>query len=912
MYPVKNASHDLFAVQLTKSGDLFYELLTRQPRNGCEELAGAKTRASGHAFDEKLKQKCHEWVSMAFDSYNDKPLLNECAKVHSEKVGFDEGAIVNALEMQKENFEIFCKQDLNRLGSTFVETEGPVTMGIGDVAEEQCGQRLKHHQSMDCNKEAEADPLNNETEANDVDEHGEASIKNCRICFFPVLLDEQECSCCKTDVRSAEGLIQISKEGGTLLTNNSLGKSLDVIFPKLVKNPENSKDPLSTVLLVNWDNDNVYTPIDLSETGRGNDDGFVEKKPKIVSSLEVDKTLNDTDDEPGWFLNESGNLEFRDKSSLPSSKSPKSSLKMPKLPSKTPGSQWETLESQFETSNLRSKTSMLKSKTPRVQQKKPIMGSRTTRSQQEARKSQSKRSNVNLKGLKSKLKKPKSQSKTPKSHPKKPKSRFKTPEFIDTDSSESTETETELPKLTDRESDSNEDSIDGAENSFGECVDSSITLRRSARFKTNRSYVESDIVDSPEKSDYDKTEIEVTKKKCKVTTKKPGVSENTDSINTTKREINKMKDDATKKKSKATDKKHEVTKKNLEVTVNTNSVNGNTREINKSEDGPTENSEVTDKEYEVTKENFEVTRTKREVTRTKGSAPEEPRSDFATRVIERLAPEFSTPLVASEDLKLRLTNQNETPENKGQCLNNTFTTQVVETCSFEQPLIESKFQVKERLGSASSTPQRELILENKNARKSRGNTTHESEGEHANDLTFATTGTLCKSCPRDQPLTDSASDIIKRLGSGRETTKRARCGSSVPRKSDHKNNTTAQSKVTPRGQSHIKFTSQFTEKNDSAIGSPRTFPCATSSPTRLDHSSRAIEHNVIRTLNFESSPNRTTSQLDADRNTGISNSFRTPLKDDRNLKNTVSRSPFKRATFAGSPRKKKTPRVIGF
>ena len=117
-----DTSNGLVAVQLTKSGDLFYQLLRKhsglkreeQSVDSSERLSGREVssansneRLNGNNFvSNRIKQKCQDWIEKSFELYNAKPEQNENANISSQRAMLNEGSITDAFGIQIEHSEV--------------------------------------------------------------------------------------------------------------------------------------------------------------------------------------------------------------------------------------------------------------------------------------------------------------------------------------------------------------------------------------------------------------------------------------------------------------------------------------------------------------------------------------------------------------------------------------------------------------------------------------------------------------------------------------------------------------------------------------------------------------------------------------------------------------------------------------
>ena len=140
------------------------------------------------------------------------------------------------------------------------------------------------------------------------------TIRFCCICKRPLEEDcSAECPGCNLDVSCN---LEIAYQKNDVLSNRVLGQNVEPPTLNLIKNPERSRDPLSVVLLTNWENDDFYTPINLLNIDAHNADGnreeFFSQHPKKseLSNERMENLEDHNESSDGWFLSASGRLEF--------------------------------------------------------------------------------------------------------------------------------------------------------------------------------------------------------------------------------------------------------------------------------------------------------------------------------------------------------------------------------------------------------------------------------------------------------------------------------------------------------------------------------------------------------------------------------------------------------------------------
>ncbi len=304
--PEGEKSEELFAVQLTKSGDLFYENVPLMPVNAPTDKRKRFEGYDAGLLPEKRVQKCLDWVNAAYESYVSEPCLNESAKMLTKNAVIGKGAILDALKMQRvrKNHKMKCSKKAskekfdgrsNSESTCSKTTENLATPSL--YATENASFAAK--ESDDVNRHENED-LTCSSQIT------EKYPQNCKMCDYSFKQNELKCSLCLLQNSTAEEMLRMSHDRKSLLTNKSLGRNFDVKFPNLVKFPERSKDPLSKVLLENWNNEEEYLPIDLENITTKNE------KDKHGNEANSTPVIDEAEEELGWFLSESGTLEYRD------------------------------------------------------------------------------------------------------------------------------------------------------------------------------------------------------------------------------------------------------------------------------------------------------------------------------------------------------------------------------------------------------------------------------------------------------------------------------------------------------------------------------------------------------------------------------------------------------------------------
>ena len=378
MLPVAaTSSTDHAAVQLTKSGDLFYELLRNKGNQERDNIAGyanqgqdtvssmsptnndfvnfaSSSGSQGSLLYDKcinhaglrisscktkdtncvtaeVHKKCKEWINMAYEAYIMNSSTNESAKICSMAVKTDVGKISRAYDQQKRNFEVFsdsnssvqpAANDVKALISVGKESLNAVqenaSLSIQAQVENDAFSGTKNVEQIEKEPFKGADL--NQFEMINTNRNGNAlentHTSSCPVCEFPMAVDSTTCSCCHLEVDVAVRL-STAHDNRSVLTNNFLERDFEVSNFELVKYPEKSRDPLSIVLFTNWNNDDEYTPINLSgklvaqEGAQENAGSSQRGRKRRIKAETVKDELNESD--VGWFLNESGSLEVGQK-----------------------------------------------------------------------------------------------------------------------------------------------------------------------------------------------------------------------------------------------------------------------------------------------------------------------------------------------------------------------------------------------------------------------------------------------------------------------------------------------------------------------------------------------------------------------------------------------------------------------
>ena len=266
--------------------------------------------------------------------YNKYSLVNEKANLCPWEITTDRGNITKVFESQDESRSLFkrsqskdatlnekssclgkegnqgsgsalsgCKGDHQDMG-------GSINSGIGNNMT-QCSELKKSKEIID--SDDNLDEQCRQSKSENIE-------KFCCICGRPWEEDGGQCNGCNLGTEVSSNL-RLAYEKGCFLSNKLLGQNSEQPILRFVRHPERSRDPLSTVLLANWDNDDVYTPLDLSQHSNershvvGNENGpLVENMMKWEREEHFEEQLGRCEDpdesSDGWYLNASGRLEF--------------------------------------------------------------------------------------------------------------------------------------------------------------------------------------------------------------------------------------------------------------------------------------------------------------------------------------------------------------------------------------------------------------------------------------------------------------------------------------------------------------------------------------------------------------------------------------------------------------------------
>ena len=266
--------------------------------------------------------------------YNKHSLVNEKANLCLYDIITDRGNITKVLDSQVESRGFFKRAQrkdvmldekssrLGKEGNQRPGSGGPSCKGsnqdIGDSI--NSGIRINVTQCNELKKSKEITESDDNLNEQCWESTPENTEKFCCICKRPWEKDDGNCTGCNLATEVSCNL-KFAYEKECFLSNKMLGRNSEQPILKFVRHPERSRDPLSTVLLVNWDNDDVYTPLDLSQ--HANRSGCVVKNEKglfLQNMMEwkrgehFEKQMGRSEDpdesSDGWYLSASGRLEF--------------------------------------------------------------------------------------------------------------------------------------------------------------------------------------------------------------------------------------------------------------------------------------------------------------------------------------------------------------------------------------------------------------------------------------------------------------------------------------------------------------------------------------------------------------------------------------------------------------------------
>ena len=261
---------------------------------------------------------------MAFEMYNKDLLVNEKANLCTTLVDTSSGSITKAFERQIESRECFKKAHTEV--ASLIEDNDHLMKGRdregriqNDVNEESKTRNGNSRVKIDKSNREKVNVFDSLDKEDDEPEF-ETAVEFCPICKRPLEQEVGKCDGCNLDI-GVSSKVYLAYMEGCVLSNKILGQNLEQPNMNFVKHPERSKDPLSVVLLANWENDDFYTPLDLSTCeGKNisnedrNDGGLCRKKKKRRNEEDNEEITGSSDDfdenDDGWYLSSSGNLEF--------------------------------------------------------------------------------------------------------------------------------------------------------------------------------------------------------------------------------------------------------------------------------------------------------------------------------------------------------------------------------------------------------------------------------------------------------------------------------------------------------------------------------------------------------------------------------------------------------------------------
>ncbi|XP_065067138.1 uncharacterized protein LOC135692769 [Rhopilema esculentum] len=321
--PVKSSpTKDLLALQLTKPGDLFYQILrtgseadeTEADRNFTvkEEYSSIyEAQRTECVISDKMEERCRNWINKACEMYNESKEFNEEANLSSTVVSTDDGVIA---EVQKYQMEARARLEKTRSEGATTENSNCENREYTQDATGERG-RIFDVEAVDENADEADEELQEERrgkssiELNEMDLSG-CVYKVCPVCKTPLQQDSSVCSGCNLDTKVSTQL-KSAYEKRLTLTNGELALPGALpIFNRFVKNVEKSRDLVSVVLMTNWDDDENYTPLGLSLNVEGEEkDTIKEEMTTRTPPRESRKDLEEINDD--WYLSASGRLEHK-------------------------------------------------------------------------------------------------------------------------------------------------------------------------------------------------------------------------------------------------------------------------------------------------------------------------------------------------------------------------------------------------------------------------------------------------------------------------------------------------------------------------------------------------------------------------------------------------------------------------
>ena len=265
---------------------------------------------------QETQKKCVEWVTCAYYMYNKNSFVNEKANLCFLEIDTSHGDIVKALDSQGQSREVF-KRAGDEIGVFHDNSSGSrkrfVNMGDSmEVGYESNSNKKSELQKMSKRKRSKT--LSDDETRQLHETMVGNTVRFCCICLHPLEEDcGGECPGCNLDVTCN---LDIAYQKDGLLSNRALGQNVEPPTLNFVENPERSKDPLSVVLLTNWNNDEFYTPLNLfnvdAHNADRNEEGFLSQHAERLESF--DERMGDVEDRnessDGWFLSASGRIKF--------------------------------------------------------------------------------------------------------------------------------------------------------------------------------------------------------------------------------------------------------------------------------------------------------------------------------------------------------------------------------------------------------------------------------------------------------------------------------------------------------------------------------------------------------------------------------------------------------------------------
>lgn len=237
--------------------------------------------------------------------YYKNKFFNEEAKLSTLEINTDDGDIVKAFNMQAESRDCFLRREKET--RTHNEAESHKVEEMKNGVDLVSGENVEHKERKKIVDDSNAR-----------DDNDDNDIEFCCLCKRPLENKSEKCSGCNLNARVTNKLKWAYGES-SFLSNKSLEQEAEIPDWRLIKNLEKSKDPLSVVLLKNWNDDECYTLLESTNIygiiDNGNEiDKEKKHKTKRKRSMNLKRLFDDlVGKDDGWYLSATGNLEFGEK-----------------------------------------------------------------------------------------------------------------------------------------------------------------------------------------------------------------------------------------------------------------------------------------------------------------------------------------------------------------------------------------------------------------------------------------------------------------------------------------------------------------------------------------------------------------------------------------------------------------------